>query len=62
MKKITLLLTLLTISLININAQEILSEDSIFQDPDLRRAHIFEYLNLPNILFNNGVELVDFTC
>jgi len=60
MKKIILLLTLFALNLVCI-AQDVITEDSLFQDPTERKSYIFEHLTLPDILWDNGVPLVDYS-
>ncbi len=60
MKKIITLLLLVFTILSNLFTQDVISEDSLFQDPTERKAYIFEHLTLPDILWDNGVPLVDF--
>ena len=61
MKKTIATILLLFCVLYNTFAQDVISEDSLFQDPTERKAYIFEHLTLPDILWENGIPLVDFS-
>lgn len=58
MKKTIALLFLTVLSFLSF-AQDVISEDSLFQDPTERKAHIFEHLTLPVILWENGMPLIE---
>jgi len=62
MNKLTFLF--LMVLAITAKSQDVISEDSLFQDPTERKAYIFEHLTLPDpdaSGWDNGVPLVDFS-